>query len=222
PASRQGSHARTSASWETWRGINRDEVLLASAAASFSTSWKSSENYNPLGWSWKTSRRCSIQTIAATLKRSSAKLPNAGIWDSGGCLMLNISESPKNAGAFSWSRVLDDTPQWTSWLTPLQWTRYLHRLARHGSQNRRMLGLAILLRVRQREATRDTEKPAAGSIWAVSYSLLRKTDGIRWLSGAERLAYMGFARDWMRPTLKRLKLPEMLSRPLWQNGSLKF
>ena len=32
--------------------------------------------------------------------------------------------------------------------------------------------------------------------------------GIRWLSGKERLNIMGFAADWMRPTLQKLGLLE--------------
>lgn len=43
-----------------------------------------------------------------------------------------------------------------------------------------------------------------------------------WMSGAERLKYMGFSGDWMRPTLRRLMVPEMPCPPPWQNGSLKF
>lgn len=47
------------------------------------------------------------------------------------------------------------------------------------------------------------------------------THGIRWLSGKERLTMMGFAWDWMRPTLQRLRLPEMPSVRKSQNGSQK-
>lgn len=35
-----------------------------------------------------------------------------------------------------------------------------------------------------------------------------ETDGVRWLSGRERLKIMGFDSEWMRPTMRRLRLPE--------------
>jgi len=57
--------------------------------------------------------------------------------------MLNISESPKTVAAFSWSRVLDASPHWTSWLMPHQWSQYLARLMRAKSA-REMAGLAML------------------------------------------------------------------------------
>jgi hypothetical protein len=56
----------------------------------------------------------------------------------------------------------------------------------------------------------------------MSFSLLRKTDGVRWLSGTERLKYMGFAGDWMAPTLRRLMPPATRFVPLLRNGLLKF
>ncbi|MFC3875586.1 DNA cytosine methyltransferase [Neisseria musculi] len=55
----------------------------------------------------------------------------------------------------------------------------------------------------------------------VATSALLPTDGVRWLSGGERLQIMGFAKDWMRPTLQKLGLPET---PLCRKshvGSLK-
>lgn len=217
PASPSDSPARMFLTWRQLSETNRNEVLQASAVDSSSKSWMQSDAFNPLGWSLKTCRRCSIPTIAATFKQSSANLPNAGMWDSTECLTLNISESPKNAADFSWSRVLDDSPAWTSWLTPGQWHRYLLRLGRTGSQNKRMLGLAILLRPRT-----NTISALRGSTWAVNFSLLRKMDGVRWLSGPERLRYMGFAADWMQPTLSKLMRPGMPSLPRWQNGLLKF
>ena len=217
PASAPGFPAKTSVSWEQLGVINREPVLRAAAADSFSRSCKSSGIYAHNGWSLKTCRRCSIQTIAQTFKQSSAKLPNAVMWDSRECWMLNISESPKNAAGYSWSQVIKNIPASHSWLTPGQWNRYLHRLARTGSQNRRMLGLAILWR-HQINCTNKT----AGSILAMSFSLLRRTDGIRWLSGAERLSYMGFPSDWMEPTLKKLMPPAMPCPRPWQNGLLKF
>jgi len=222
PASLLGSLARTSASWQTLREINRDAVLRDSAAGCSFQSWKSSAIFGPNGWQLKMCRPCSVQTIAKTFRRSSGNLPSAGMWDSGACLTLNISECPKDASASSWSRVLDATPQWTSWLTPSQWRTYLARLDRNASARRRMLGLAILLRLQRKVPILDTEKLPHGTIWAVNFSLLRKTDGIRCLSGSERLSYMGFDPGWMRSTLKRLMPLAMHSPPQWRNGLLKF
>ena len=50
---------------------------------------------------------------------------------------------------------------------------------------------------------------------------LSPADGVRWLSGAERLQMMGFAKDWMQPTLQRLGLPETPSVRRLRAGSLK-
>jgi hypothetical protein len=61
-------------------------------------------------------------------------------------------------------------------------------------------------------------KQAHKSLWAVPLSSLNRTDGIRWLSGSERLKMMGFASDWMRPTLQRLSLPETPSLRKSRNG----
>lgn len=217
PASLSASHARTSASWETLSRINRDQVLQAIGVDSSLRSWKLSDSFNPLGWSLRTCRRCSIPTIAKTFRASSQNLPNAIMWDSQECLTLNISESPKAVAEFSWSQVLDDTPPSSSWLTPDQWNQYLSRLVRNGSQNRRVLGLAILLQLQT-----STKAKTLASTWAVNFSLLRKEDGIRWLSGPERLAYMGFAKDWMRGTLKRLMPQATQYPPRLENGLLKF
>jgi DNA-cytosine methyltransferase len=90
-------------------------------------------------------------------------------------------------------------PPSSCWLTPRQWTQYLQRLSRSNGHGRRMPGLPILYWPR---------KPDPRSLWAVPLSSLTRTDGIRWLSGSERLRMMGFASDWMRPTLRRLSLPE--------------
>ena len=216
-ASVPGFPARTSVKWEALASINRGQVLQAAALDSSSKSWKSSARYNLNGWSLKTSRGCSVQTITETFKSSSQNLPNAITWDTRECLMLNISESPKSAAAFSWSAVLDASPVWTSWLMPRQWNQYLVRATRRGLRNQQMLGQALLFRPRQNIATKTVE-----SILALSYLLLKKTDGIRWLSGPERLKYMGFPADWMRPTLKKLMRREMQCPPQLQNGSLKF
>lgn len=53
----------------------------------------------------------------------------------------------------------------------------------------------------------------------VPISSLSQTDGIRWLSGSERLSIMGFAKDWMRPTLLRLGLRETPSVRKSHNSS---
>lgn len=187
-ASRRGSRARTSATpaacvkrgSKGWPDRSRD---------CSSRSHVYSEKYNPLGWCLKTSRRCSIPTIAATCNKSSSPLPTAGIWDSGECLMLSISESPRNVVGFSWSRVLDATPHWSCWVTPRQWKQYLARLLRNRSTMQRADGLALLARPAMRHR---------GSVSVMKFSSLKRTHGIRWLSGRESLAYMGFPKGWMR------------------------
>ncbi|WP_455823864.1 DNA cytosine methyltransferase [Pseudomonas graminis] len=78
--------------------------------------------------------------------------------------------------------------------------QYLQRLNRSAGHGPRMPGLPILY---------WQTKPDRRSLWAVPLSSLTRTDGIRWLSGSERLKMMGFASDWMRPTLRRLSVPEM-------------
>lgn len=50
--------------------------------------------------------------------------------------------------------------------------------------------------------------PMSRSTGAVRISSLSETDGVRWLSGRERLKIMGFDSEWMRPTMRRLGLPE--------------
>ncbi len=193
------SPARTSASPDAERAIKPPEDYAASAAACSGKSYVSSKRYNLAGWSLKTSLTCSLSTIAKTLRQSSGPLRSAGMWDFGECLMLNISESPSNVVEYSWSQVIDECPPSSSWLTPRQWTQYLQRLARSSGLGPRMPGLPILY---------WQTKPAPRSLWAVPLSSLTRTDGIRWLSGSERLKMMGFASDWMRPTLRRLSVPE--------------
>ncbi|OAV09527.1 DNA cytosine methyltransferase [Moraxella catarrhalis] len=134
-----------------------------------------------------------LQTV---LKR----LPNAGMWDFGECLTAVISESPKNAVEYSWSQVLENTHQLSLWLTWGQWNAFLARL------NRNRAGRTHTIRYWQGSA-----HPPSTSI--VPISSLYQTDGVRWLSGSERLSMMGFAKDWMRPTLLRLGLREMPLSP---------
>jgi len=69
-----------------------------------------STSLNPAGLSLKTLRVCSIATMAKTFKQSSSPLPNAGMWDTGACLMQHISESPRHAVEFSWSLDWESTP----------------------------------------------------------------------------------------------------------------
>ena len=190
----------------------RPPACAANAAACFGKSYESSRKLNLAGWSLKTSLTCSLSTIAKTLKQSSGPLRTAGMWDIGECLMLNISESPSNVAEYSWSPVIDACPPSSCWLTPRQWTQYLQRLARSNGHARRMHGLPILY---------WPTTPAPKSLWAVQLSSLTRTDGIRWLSGSERLKMMGFASDWMRPTLQKLSLPETPSLRKSHNGSPK-
>jgi hypothetical protein len=182
----------------------------ANAAASSGKSYVSSTKYNPAGWCLRMSLTCSLSTIAKTLRQSSGPLRTAGMWDAGGCLMLSISESPRSVVAYSWSRVVDACPPSSCWLTPRQWTQYLQRLARSSGHAKRMPGLPILC---------WQTRPDHRSLCAVPLSSLNRTHGIRWLSGSERLKMMGFASDWMRPTLQKLSLPETPSYRKSRSGS---
>ncbi len=204
----QASPARTSASPDAAKATEPPEACKASAVDCFGKSYESSRKHNLAGWSLRTSLTCSVSTIAATLRQSSGPLRTAGMWDFGECLMLNISESPSNVAAYSWSPVIDECPPSSSWLTPRQWTQYLQRLNRSPGHGPRMPGLPILY---------WQTKPDRRSLWAVPLSSLNRTDGVRWLSGSERLKMMGFASDWMRPTLRRLSVPEMPLLRRWQS-----
>lgn len=137
-------------------------------------------------------------------------LADSGYVGAGGCLMLSISECPSSVAAYSWSQVVDACPPSSCWLTPRQWTQYLQRLARSSGHARRMHGLPILC---------WQTRPDHRSLWAVPLSSLNRTHGIRWLSGSERLKMMGFASDWMRPTLRKLSLPETPSYRKSRSGS---
>ncbi len=203
------SLARTSASPDAAKATALHEDCKANAAVCSGKSYESSKKYNLAGWSLRTSLTCSLSTIAVTLRQSSGPLRTAGMWDFGECLMLNISESPSNVAAYSWSPVIDKCPPSSSWLTPRQWTQYLQRLNRSPGHGPRMPGLPILY---------WQTKPDRRSLWAVPLSSLSRTDGIRWLSGSERLKMMGFASDWMRPTLRRLSVPEMPLLRRWRSG----
>lgn len=193
------SLARTSAWPAPADRTKTSAACVANEAACSGKSYVYSRKYNPGGWSLRTSLTCSLSTIAKTLRQSSGPLRTAGMWDSGECLMLNISESPSNVADYSWSQVIDACHPWSCWLTPRQWTQYLQRLARSSGHCARMPGLPILY---------WQTKPDPRSLWAVPLSSLNRTDGIRWLSGSERLRMMGFASDWMLPTLRKLSVPE--------------
>ncbi len=203
------SPVRTSASPAPEKATETPEDYEASAADCFGKSYESSRRFNLAGWCLRTSLTCSLSTIATTLKQSSGPLRTAGMWDFGECLMLNISESPSNVVEYSWSPVIDACPPSSSWLTPRQWTQYLQRLNRSTGHAQRMPGLPILY---------SQTAPPHESLWAVPLSSLTRTDGIRWLSGSERLKMMGFASDWMRPTLQRLSVPEMPLLRRWRSG----
>lgn len=205
----QDSPAKTSALPDAGRATEPPEACKERAAAYFGKSYESSKKHNLAGWSLRTSLTCSLSTIAKTLKQSSGPLRTAGMWDFGECLMLNISECPSSVVEYSWSQVIDECPPSSSWLTPRQWTQYLQRLNRSAGHGPRMPGLPILY---------WQTKPDHRSLWAVPLSSLTRTDGIRWLTGSERLKMMGFASDWMRPTLQRLSVPETPLLRRWRSG----
>ncbi len=215
--SRSAARVRTSRSWRTLSKISRNVALREASHAFSSSVWKSSELWARSSSCSRTYQTCSIPMVAETFKRLSSHSPNAVTWDQRECSIHRLSECPKTVVGFSWSHVLDNNPQLSSWLTLGQWKRYLLRLGRAGSQNTRALGLGILLRLQT-----SSTPVIPGSILAVNFSLLRKEDGIRWLSGPERLRYMGFPGDWMSPTLKRLMPQETPCPPLWQDGWLKL
>lgn len=210
-ASRRDSPALTSPTWGSAALADSKDSTALPLGSSFK-SFVSSKKFNPLGWCWKTSQRCSLQTIAKTLRSSSGSLPSAGMWDSGGCLTLNISESPSAVAEFSWSRVLDATPAPSSWLMPRLWNQYLARCLRAQSHGLRTHGLALPLRLRT---------PLHASIWVLKFSWLKRTDGIRWLSGNEALRYTGFPSDWMMIIGRWHLQPGMPSVRQLLNGSRK-
>ncbi|VVO66204.1 hypothetical protein PS896_01080 [Pseudomonas fluorescens] len=109
-SSLQDSPVRTSASPAPEKATEIPEDYAPSAADCFGKSYESSRKFNLAGWCLRTSLTCSLSTIATTLKQSSGPLRIAGMWDFGECLMLNISESPSNVVAYSWSQVLDQCP----------------------------------------------------------------------------------------------------------------
>lgn len=209
-ASRQDSPARTSATQEA-RAKAGTAGLMVRGAGSSLKSYASSMKYGPNGLCLKTSRRCSLRGISKTFKSWSGASPRAVIWDARACWMLTSSASPKDVRGFTWWAVLEPSPPLSCWLMPHQWSGYLARLLRAESYGaKRIAGLATLYLPKM--------CPPASPL-AVSFSLLTRTDGVRWLSGSESLSYMGFASDWMRPTLRRLSLRETPSVRKLPNGS---
>ncbi|WP_227503140.1 DNA cytosine methyltransferase [Moraxella bovoculi] len=129
-----------------------------------------------------------LQTVIETL----AQCGYVGFWRVLDSRYFGVS---KNAVEYSWSQVLENTHHLALWLTWGQWNAFLARL------NRNRAGRMHTIRYWQGSA-----HPPSTSI--VPISSLCQTDGVRWLSGSERLSMMGFAKDWMRPTLVKLGLRE--------------
>lgn len=179
------------------------------ALACFSKQCVLSPKYSPNGWSSKTSKLYAFPTKGEILPPSSGRFETAGMWDSGGLWMRNISEAPAVVVVSSWSQVLDTPPRWSSFLTPLQWRQYLARCLRSSSHGEAIHGSGILYRPR----TKDR-----GPLSALNFSWLKRTDGIRWLSGKECLAIMGFSSDWMHSALRKSSVPEMPSTLVSRGG----
>lgn len=182
------------------------------ALACFSKQCVLSPKYGPNGWSLKTSKLYAFPTKGEILPPSSGRFETAGMWDSGGLWMRNISEAPADVVVSSWSQVLDTPPRWTSFLTPLQWRQYLARCLRSNSHGGTVHGSGILYRPRTMEA----DAP-----WALNFSWLKRTDGIRWLSGGECLTIMGFGSDWMSGALRKNSVPETPLTLVSRGGSRK-
>ncbi len=210
-SSPQDFPARTSLSWGTAPKKDRRALPVPEVVYS-GKPYVSSEKYAHGGWSLKTSRNCSLATVAATLRRSSGGLPTAGTWDASGCWMLRVSAFPRDVKGFTWSGGLDVSPPSHCWMMPGQWKAYLARLARSRSHGTRMHRQAIAYL---------PQTPAPGSPWVVSYSSLTRTDGVRWMTGKECLQAAGFPEDWMTPALlKHTQLVTPWFRKL-RSGSLE-
>lgn len=138
-ASSVDSRAKTSPRWESGRESQ------GNAPGSSMRPCESSKNCDLNGWSLRTSRACSLAAVAKTLNESCKRLPSGGMWDFGGCLMLDISECPKVDVGFSWLQVIEPDPHWSCWLMPQQWTQYLARLQRNGKHGKRMHGVGPTL-----------------------------------------------------------------------------
>lgn len=142
----------------------------------------------------KMSQVSSHQMMAKTYKQSLKRLPNAGMWDFGECLTAVISESPKRRRVFLVAGLGKYPP--------------FSLMADLGSVER------ISGKTESQSCWADAHHTLlAGSAHPPSTSIvpissLYQTDGVRWLSGSERLSMMGFAKDWMRPTLQKLGLRE--------------
>lgn len=207
-ASRADSRARIFQLW-VMPAVEDNPALRVPVAGCSSTSSAWRGCCSLAGWSLRTFRGCSLATLAKTLHAWSGPLPNSVIWDTRECCLLNISESPRNAVDYSWSRVLDNIPHPLLWLMPLQWQRYLARLARSKSHGSRIDQQWVLSRLKTAQAE---------SVSAQRFSSLRRTDGIRWLSGSESLRYMGFPRDWLNPIYMLTMGPETPSSLRLRDG----
>lgn len=86
---------------------------------------------------------------------------------------------------------LGELPQPSLWLTPHQLDCWRKRATKNGKNPTLLYWPA---------------SAHQGLTERVRTSSLCETDGVRWLSGRERLQIMGFASDWMRPTLRKLGL----------------
>lgn len=121
------------------------------------------------------------------------------------CQDVSMAGKRRGGGSFSWPD-WESSPQSSLWLTPEQFAAWQARVAR-GGKNPTVLCL---------QASRQAVSTERARILSLS-----PADGVRWLSGAERLQMMGFAKDWMQPTLQRLGLPETPSVRRLRAGSRK-
>lgn len=128
-----------------------------------------------------------FETVLATL----AECGYVGYWR---VLNARYFGVPQNRRRVFIVAGLGELPHWSLWLMPDQWAMFLARAKR----------------ARKTASLRSLPDSQAGqaSICRVPASSLSPEHGIRWLSGSERLRISGFAGDWLRPTLRRLGLPE--------------
>ncbi len=163
---------RMSAQWGSVKGY-------PGLAQDFSgRSFAYSRSFGPSGWSLRMSSACSLPMMEQTFRRSLKRLPTSGMWDSGGCLILRVSEFPKVVAESSLSEVLDASPPLSCYLTPHQLSDYLARLRRSDSHRRRMDTLPIVF-------LRTAHHRKLVSVAKISSP--PKGAGIRWLSGPECL-----------------------------------
>ncbi len=143
----------------------------------------------------KMSPVCCFQTMAATSKQSLKRLPNAGMWDFGACWTAVLRSPHKTPAAYSWSQVSESCP-----LDFMGDAGPMARLSGQTEPGSAWAGRSTYAACRF--LRRDKYRHLG---W--KYTSLLPTHGIRWLSGARASDIMGFAADWMRPTLARLSCP---------------